>query len=174
MYCQNCIGKENKIYKLKKKKNMKTDVIKTSFLIYLSKTLFYYDDVERHDWRKICLSIQQVQYCIGAISFHQRKIEKRERERRMILVSPDCLSNSYSSMLFSRNPMLSSHLCFTIRRRTFRTKTSRRLCVASSLITSPESFEVGRLIGSYGFMNITRCTYVQLYSFFFLNTIDQF
>ncbi|KAJ6855090.1 hypothetical protein NC651_039920 [Populus alba x Populus x berolinensis] len=73
----------------------------------------------------------------------------------MILVSPDCLSTSYSSMLFSRNPMLSSHLCFTIRRRTFRTKTSRRLCVASNLITSPESFEVGRLIGSYGFMNIT-------------------
>ncbi|KAL3565240.1 hypothetical protein D5086_033286 [Populus alba] len=73
----------------------------------------------------------------------------------MILVSPDCLSTSSSSMLFSRNPMLSSHLCFTIRRRTFRTKTSRRLCVASSLITSPESFEVGRLIGSYGFMNIT-------------------
>ncbi|KAJ6348567.1 hypothetical protein OIU77_006194 [Salix suchowensis] len=69
----------------------------------------------------------------------------------MILVSPDCFSTSYSSMLFSRNPMLSSHLCFTIKR----TIQSRRLCIASSLITSPDSFEVGRLIGSYGFMNIT-------------------
>ncbi|CAK7333675.1 unnamed protein product [Dovyalis caffra] len=80
----------------------------------------------------------------------------------MLLVSPDCLScssSSSSSMLFSGNLKLSSDLLFAKRRRTLnslsRTQTSRRLCIASSLITSPDSFEVGRLIGSYGFMNIT-------------------
>lgn len=34
---------------------------------------------------------------------------------------------------------------------------NRRLhAVTASLITSADSFEVGRLIGSYGFMNVTR------------------
>lgn len=34
---------------------------------------------------------------------------------------------------------------------------NRRLhAVTAGLITSAESFEVGRLIGSYGFMNVTR------------------
>ncbi|XP_038726117.1 uncharacterized protein LOC120017114 isoform X2 [Tripterygium wilfordii] len=35
-----------------------------------------------------------------------------------------------------------------------RARKNRRLCI-TSLITNPDSFEVGRLIGSYGFMNVT-------------------
>jgi len=38
-----------------------------------------------------------------------------------------------------------------------RNRPIRRLhAVTASLITSADSFEVGRLIGSYGFMNVTR------------------
>ncbi|XP_010549842.1 PREDICTED: uncharacterized protein LOC104820893 isoform X2 [Tarenaya hassleriana] len=44
-----------------------------------------------------------------------------------------------------------------------RTRPTRRTCsVVASLITSSDSFEVGRLIGSYGFMNVTSYSGLQL------------
>ncbi|KAK4835820.1 hypothetical protein QYF36_014948 [Acer negundo] len=67
----------------------------------------------------------------------------------MLLTAPDCLS---SSMLSSVSLSLRKPTAFS-KGLVSRTRTSR-LCRAS-LITSPDSFEVGRLIGSYGFMNIT-------------------
>ncbi|XWS58728.1 hypothetical protein CRYUN_Cryun08bG0059500 [Craigia yunnanensis] len=73
----------------------------------------------------------------------------------MLFTTPGCFSSS-SSLLFSlsrkptfflsKKPRVSSW----VSRRT----RSSPLCTAS-LITSSESFEVGRLIGSYGFMNVT-------------------
>ncbi|OMO96503.1 hypothetical protein COLO4_15235 [Corchorus olitorius] len=70
----------------------------------------------------------------------------------MLLTARDCFSSSSCSLLpwLSRKPIffLSKKLRVCPRTR------STRLCRAS-LITSPDSFEVGRLIGSYGFMNVT-------------------
>ncbi|TXG48735.1 hypothetical protein EZV62_024610 [Acer yangbiense] len=68
----------------------------------------------------------------------------------MLLTATDCLS---SSMLSSISLSLRKPTAFS-KGLVSRTRTSR-LCRAS-LITRPDSFEVGRLIGSYGFMNITR------------------
>ncbi|XVF56565.1 hypothetical protein PTKIN_Ptkin06aG0131400 [Pterospermum kingtungense] len=73
----------------------------------------------------------------------------------MIFTKPDCFSSS-TSLLFSlsRKPtfLFSKRLRMSnwVSRRT----RSTPLCTAS-LITTPDSFEVGRLIGSYGFMNVT-------------------
>ncbi|XP_021282358.1 uncharacterized protein LOC110415143 [Herrania umbratica] len=73
----------------------------------------------------------------------------------MLLTTSNCFSSSCSLLsslsrkpifLFSKKPRVSC--CVSSRTR------SSRLCRAS-LITSPDSFEVGRLIGSYGFMNVT-------------------
>ncbi|XVF30504.1 hypothetical protein REPUB_Repub16aG0063800 [Reevesia pubescens] len=65
----------------------------------------------------------------------------------MLLTIPDCFSSSTCPLFpLSRKPQVSSR----VSRRT----RSSRLCTAS-LITSPDSFQVGRLIGSYGFMNVT-------------------
>ncbi|XP_010091271.2 uncharacterized protein LOC21393593 isoform X4 [Morus notabilis] len=68
----------------------------------------------------------------------------------MLLPSPDCLSSLRlvhrpTLLLFPSNSSFSSLVS--------RTRTNR-LCRAS-LITNSDSFEVGRLIGSYGFMNVT-------------------
>ncbi|KAI3860970.1 hypothetical protein MKW92_007011 [Papaver armeniacum] len=59
------------------------------------------------------------------------------------------LSNSFihGSVNFSSSCLLNSNLKFKEQR-------SSRICKAS-LITNPEDFEVGRSVGSYGFMNIT-------------------
>ena len=67
----------------------------------------------------------------------------------MLLAAPDCFSlrSSFLPRSFrfrnSRGLSLNSHRTWTSRPR-------------ASLITTPDSFQVGRLIGSYGFMNITR------------------
>ncbi|KAL7003818.1 hypothetical protein U1Q18_004962 [Sarracenia purpurea var. burkii] len=85
----------------------------------------------------------------------------------MILTAPDCffasgalsLSSTRSSLcnrsqgLFGRFDVNSEKMTTTPR--------MFRRCKAS-LITDPESFEVGRLIGSYGFMNITSYSGLQL------------
>ncbi|KAL5542082.1 hypothetical protein UlMin_009792 [Ulmus minor] len=63
----------------------------------------------------------------------------------MLLRPPDCLSLVQRPILFS--PTTSSWNSLSTTRAT-------RICRAS-LITNSDSFEVGRLIGSYGFMNIT-------------------
>ncbi|KAE8077488.1 hypothetical protein FH972_016048 [Carpinus fangiana] len=65
----------------------------------------------------------------------------------MLLAAPDCLTSlRYKpTFLFPRGSRSKS---------VSRTRTRRRLCKAT-LITNSESFEVGRLFGSYGFMNIT-------------------
>lgn len=61
----------------------------------------------------------------------------------------DCLSKCGSSFCgIGLRLNLNSNLARTIRPRRI------GLCVAS-LITNSDSFEVGRLIGSYGFMNVT-------------------
>ncbi|KAL6320075.1 hypothetical protein AAG906_004474 [Vitis piasezkii] len=66
----------------------------------------------------------------------------------MLLTAPDCFSlrSSFLPRSFrfrnSRGLSLNSHRTWTSRPR-------------ASLITTPDSFQVGRLIGSYGFMNIT-------------------
>ncbi|XP_019081781.1 uncharacterized protein LOC100264883 isoform X2 [Vitis vinifera] len=66
----------------------------------------------------------------------------------MLLAAPDCFSlrSSFLPRSFrfrnSRGLSLNSHRTWTSRPR-------------ASLITTPDSFQVGRLIGSYGFMNIT-------------------
>ncbi|KAI3992934.1 hypothetical protein MKX01_009677 [Papaver californicum] len=59
------------------------------------------------------------------------------------------LSNSFTHgfVNFSSSCLLNSNLKFKEQR-------SSRICKAS-LITNPEDFEVGRSVGSYGFMNIT-------------------
>lgn len=50
-----------------------------------------------------------------------------------------------------------------------RNRPIRRLHVVSAkLITSADSFEVGRLIGSYGFMNVTRYSHYTFVSSFYL------
>ncbi|KAK8712164.1 hypothetical protein V6N13_147411 [Hibiscus sabdariffa] len=73
----------------------------------------------------------------------------------MLFATPHCLSSSTClSPSIPRKPN-SPHS----RKPRFTTWVSSRtrstpLCTAS-LITSPDSFEVGRLIGSYGFMNVT-------------------
>ncbi|XP_022746240.1 uncharacterized protein LOC111296291 isoform X2 [Durio zibethinus] len=73
----------------------------------------------------------------------------------MLFTTPDFFCSS-TSMLFSlfRKPTVflseKPRVSSWVNRRT----RSSRLCTAS-LITSPDSFEVGRLIGSYGFMNVT-------------------
>ncbi|KAK6232548.1 hypothetical protein SCA6_002621 [Theobroma cacao] len=73
----------------------------------------------------------------------------------MLLTTANCFSSSSLLLpslsrkpifLFSKKPRVSSWVSSRNR--------SSRLCRAS-LITSPDSFEVGRLIGSYGFMNVT-------------------
>ncbi|KAL5834639.1 hypothetical protein ACOSQ4_014136 [Xanthoceras sorbifolium] len=66
----------------------------------------------------------------------------------MLLTTPDCLSSSLLSSVSLRKPT-----AFFSNQLLSRTRMSR-LCTAT-LITTPDSFEVGRLIGSYGFMNIT-------------------
>ncbi|GKV51483.1 hypothetical protein SLEP1_g58134 [Rubroshorea leprosula] len=74
----------------------------------------------------------------------------------MLFVAPDCFlfSSSSSSLLFPFSLKPKAILL----KRTNANLASRtgvtRLCRAS-LITNPDSFEVGRLIGSYGFMNVT-------------------
>ncbi|XVE62284.1 hypothetical protein DITRI_Ditri06bG0105700 [Diplodiscus trichospermus] len=73
----------------------------------------------------------------------------------MLSAAPDCFSSS-TSLLFSlsRKPNFflskKSRVISWVSRRTGLS----RLCTAS-LLTNPDSFEVGRLIGSYGFMNVT-------------------
>lgn len=88
----------------------------------------------------------------------------------MLLTAPDCFSSSLLPFASIKNSTAAVILKRFRLNSVSRTGTSRRLCRAS-LITSPDSFEVGRLIGSYGFMNITRLTYNNfpffLFFFFF-------
>ncbi|XP_006478964.2 uncharacterized protein LOC102625069 isoform X2 [Citrus sinensis] len=72
----------------------------------------------------------------------------------MLLTAPDCFSSSHLPFASIKNSTAAVILKRFRLNSVSRTGTSRRLCRAS-LITSPDSFEVGRLIGSYGFMNIT-------------------
>ncbi|GKV05588.1 hypothetical protein SLEP1_g17583 [Rubroshorea leprosula] len=70
----------------------------------------------------------------------------------MLFAAPDCfLSSSSSSSLFRKPKAIL--LKGTNVNSASRTRLTR-LCRAS-LITNPDSFDVGRLIGSYGFMNVT-------------------
>ncbi|KAL1547360.1 hypothetical protein AAHA92_23847 [Salvia divinorum] len=62
----------------------------------------------------------------------------------------------------ANNPFLSSRVCFfrfgelnLSARLNLRRRRAGDRCCKASLITNSDSFEVGRLIGSYGFMNIT-------------------
>ncbi|XP_012070228.1 uncharacterized protein LOC105632456 isoform X2 [Jatropha curcas] len=78
----------------------------------------------------------------------------------MLLASLDCFSfPSASSMLsspLSRNRRLSSLCTKTLILTNSPSRTPpNRFCCTASLIMNPDSFEVGKLIGSYGFMNIT-------------------
>ncbi|XP_058206424.1 uncharacterized protein LOC131319957 isoform X3 [Rhododendron vialii] len=72
----------------------------------------------------------------------------------MMLTAPDCFSASGALSLSSRykSPRLFGRFNLNIEKTTT-TRTFR--CYKASLITNPESFEVGRLVGSYGFMNVT-------------------
>ncbi|KAH9784136.1 protein kinase domain-containing protein [Citrus sinensis] len=72
----------------------------------------------------------------------------------MLLTAPDCFSSSHLPFASIKNSTAAVILKRFRLNSVSQTRTSRRLCRAS-LITSPDSFEVGRLIGSYGFMNIT-------------------
>ncbi|KAG4177394.1 hypothetical protein ERO13_A11G303500v2 [Gossypium hirsutum] len=74
----------------------------------------------------------------------------------MIFTTPHCFFSCSTSLPFSLSKKPSFFLSKKPRLSTWvssRTRSSS-LCTAS-LITSPDSFEVGRLIGSYGFMNVT-------------------
>lgn len=66
----------------------------------------------------------------------------------MLLAAADYLSFS-SSVCFFRD--FNFKLGLNSRRRRVGVR-----CCRATLITSSDSFEVGRLIGSYGFMNVTR------------------
>ncbi|KAF2306720.1 hypothetical protein GH714_020827 [Hevea brasiliensis] len=77
----------------------------------------------------------------------------------MLLASPDCFSSSAASSMLSSS-LSHNRKFYSLLSKTpisinlpIRTR-STRFCTAS-LITSPDSFEVGKLIGSYGFMNVT-------------------
>lgn len=91
----------------------------------------------------------------------------------MLLTAPDCLSSSLLPFASIKNSTAAVILKRFRLNSVSRTRTSRRLCRAS-LITSPDSFEVGRLIGSYGFMNITRLTYNNFPFFFKLKEAKSF
>lgn len=67
---------------------------------------------------------------------------------KMLVTAPDCVSTAvffYSKKLAT--PTLKNGVC------------------RASLITRPDSFEVGRLISSYGYMNITRFTLISFIQF---------
>lgn len=67
-----------------------------------------------------------------------------------MLITADYLSLSSSACFFKiRESNFNIGLNFRRRRVCGR-------CCKASLITNSDSFEVGRLIGSYGFMNVTR------------------
>ncbi|KAK9271958.1 hypothetical protein L1049_002325 [Liquidambar formosana] len=70
----------------------------------------------------------------------------------MLLTAPDCFSSSppFFSSFHNKSTLFSKRLNF---KSPSKIRIFRR-CKAC-LITSPDAFEVGRLIGSYGFMNIT-------------------
>ncbi|KAE9464637.1 hypothetical protein C3L33_03471, partial [Rhododendron williamsianum] len=72
----------------------------------------------------------------------------------MMLTAPDCFSASGALSLSSRDksPRFFGRFNLNIGKTTA-TRTFR--CCKASLIMNPESFEVGRLVGSYGFMNVT-------------------
>ncbi|GLT95069.1 hypothetical protein SLE2022_127740 [Rubroshorea leprosula] len=74
----------------------------------------------------------------------------------MLLVAPDCFLSSSSSLslLFPFSPKPKAILLKGANVNSVSRTRVARLCRAS-LITNPDSFEVGRLIGSYGFMNVT-------------------
>lgn len=72
----------------------------------------------------------------------------------MLLTAPDYFSSSLLPFASIKNSTAAASLKQFRLNSVSRIRTSRGLCRAS-LITSPDSFEVGRLIGSYGFMNIT-------------------
>ncbi|KAG8647936.1 hypothetical protein MANES_09G127400v8 [Manihot esculenta] len=77
----------------------------------------------------------------------------------MLLAAPDCFSSSAASSTLSSSLSHNRKFSFLFSKASvsinspIRTR-SIRLCTAS-LITNPDSFEVGKLIGSYGFMNVT-------------------
>lgn len=89
----------------------------------------------------------------------------------MLLAAPDCFSSSAASSTLSSSLSHNRKFSFLFSKASvsinspIRTR-SIRLCTAS-LITNPDSFEVGKLIGSYGFMNVTRYCLAHS-SFFFL------
>lgn len=91
-------------------------------------------------------NLQLPQPPLGAIS--ERPEERDHRKTTMLLAPPDWLF-----------PLRQIHRPNS----PSRTRTTR-LCCKASLITNSDSFEVGRLIGSYGFMNITR--------YFLINTVS--
>lgn len=67
-----------------------------------------------------------------------------------MLITTDYLSLSSSACFFKIRES-NFNIGLNLRRR----RVCGRCCKAS-LITNSDSFEVGRLIGSYGFMNVTR------------------
>ena len=105
---------------------------------------------------------------------------EREREREtMILTTLDCFTASGVLSLSSTCSSFrdkSMRFCGGFNRNLEKMMTTRifQRCKAS-LITNPESFQVGRLIGSYGFMNITRPWFgsniLQCCLYYVLNTI---
>ncbi|GKV05604.1 hypothetical protein SLEP1_g17596 [Rubroshorea leprosula] len=78
----------------------------------------------------------------------------------MLFVAPHCFlsssssSSSSSSLLFPFSLKPKAILLKRANANSASRTRVTRLCRAS-LITNPDSFEVGRLIGSYGFMNVT-------------------
>lgn len=81
-----------------------------------------------------------------------------------MVTAPDCFAASGGLSLSSRDKPMRFFGRFNLDiEKTTATGTSRRFrCCKASLITNPESFEVGRLVGSYGFMNITSYSGPQL------------
>lgn len=84
---------------------------------------------------------------------HFRRTEEQAEHSSasMLLTTPDCFS---TGLRIQRPTPLFSTASASSFNSLSRTRTSR-VCKAS-LITNSDSFEVGRLIGSYGFMNVTR------------------
>ncbi|KAJ8761704.1 hypothetical protein K2173_004480 [Erythroxylum novogranatense] len=77
----------------------------------------------------------------------------------LLAAAPHCFSSSAVSLLSLRSCKFVSRLS---KRRTCYISVSPIRTCRASLITDSDSFEVGRLIGSYGFMNITSYSGYQL------------
>ena len=95
------------------------------------------------------------------------------KERTMILGASDCCTSitcaSVHQLQLSSRARLSSLTRFPrnhnyLTSHNYSTNTSG--CCRANLITDSESFQVGKLIGTYGFMNITRSHFFSCLVFF--------